>query len=94
LNDQGFQSGLLVSSLAVGTPLLSLPLAPAAAQTLQAVGDDVARRARAIAPREELLLDFGQGFKGGWYGTENATVFLRRFFEALLYRVWLLLRRR
>ena len=62
---------LLASSIAVGTPLLSLPLSAATTQTPQATGDDATRAPSAIAPREELLFDFGWRFALG-HGSDPA----------------------
>jgi len=65
---------LLASSLAVGTPLLSLPFEPVAAE---APGDTAGKAAlppAAIAPREELLLDFGWRFAFG-HGSDPAQDF-------------------
>jgi beta-galactosidase len=56
---------LLASGLAVGTPLLSLPLDPVAAQSAREQDGRSVQLPAAIAPREELLLDFGWRFALG-----------------------------
>jgi beta-galactosidase len=56
---------LLASSLAVGTPLLSLPLGSATAQTPRDTDSQAVLAAAAIAPREQLLFDFGWRFAFG-----------------------------
>jgi len=58
---------LLASGLAAG-PLLSLPLTPVAAQAPGNTADQAALAPAAIAPREELLLDFGWRFAFGHAG--------------------------
>ena len=57
--------GLLASGLAVGTPLLSAPLGAAAPESPGGKGVQTVPAPAAIAPREELLLDFGWRFAFG-----------------------------
>ena len=57
--------GLLASGLAVGTPLLSLPFETVAAQSPGDKDAQATLTSAAIAPREELLLDFGWRFAFG-----------------------------
>lgn len=56
---------LLASSLAVGTPWLSLPMGSVAAQAQKGADAYAELAPAAIAPREELLLDFGWRFAFG-----------------------------
>jgi len=59
---------LLASSLAVGTPLLSLPFESVAAENPGDPAGKAALAPSAIAPREEYLLDFGWRFAFGHAG--------------------------
>lgn len=56
---------LITSTLIAGTPLLPLPSARAASAIPREAGTDPSQTPAAIAPREELLLDFGWRFALG-----------------------------